>query len=92
MTGTPNREGNFEQKARNFDAHAHKLAGTAQQVALAGGTNNKRIVEGINNAAQQVRSLLYLVDYSVLVDCYVYVCTYNYTDYIMVCTVFVFSR
>ena len=55
LTGTPNREGNFEQKARNFDAHAHKLSATAQQVALAGGTNDKRIIEGINTASQQVR-------------------------------------
>jgi len=55
MTGTPRREENFEERAHNFAAHAGKLASTAQTIAQSGGCNDRRTVEGIHAAAQQVR-------------------------------------
>ena len=54
MTGTPRREENFEERAHNFAAHAGKLASTAQTIAQSGGCNDRRTVEGIHAAAQQV--------------------------------------
>ena len=54
FVGVPNREGIFHDRARNFTAHANKLANTAVAVASGGGCNNKRIIEGINHAAQDV--------------------------------------
>ena len=56
LTGTPNREMNFEDKSRNFHAHSQKLAETAKLVAAAGANSNKRTVEGIHAAAQLVIS------------------------------------
>ena len=53
--GTPNRDINFADKSGKFDKHAHKLANTARLVATAGTTRNKRTVEAIHAAAQQVR-------------------------------------
>jgi len=57
ITGTPRREENFEERAHNFGAHASKLASTAQTIAQSGGCNDRRTVEGIHSAAQQVRKL-----------------------------------
>ncbi len=45
---------NFADKSDKFDQHAGKLAETARLVATAGSTRNKRTVEAINAAAQQV--------------------------------------
>ena len=50
----PNREVNFDDKAHVFQAHSKKLADTAKMVAAAGGSGNKRTVEGIHAAAQLV--------------------------------------
>ena len=58
-TGTPNRDINFADKSDKFDKHATKLANTARLVATAGTTRNKRTVEAIHAAAQQVRVRLY---------------------------------
>ncbi len=54
--GTPNRDVNFADKSDKFDKHAAKLADTARLVASAGSTRNKRTVEAIVAAAQQVRT------------------------------------
>nr|KAG5709155.1 hypothetical protein BaRGS_028611 [Batillaria attramentaria] len=55
--GTPGREGNFEDKARNFQAHAQRLADTANSVATAGGCRNKQTVEAIFKNSAQVKDL-----------------------------------
>ncbi|XP_070200658.1 vinculin-like isoform X5 [Littorina saxatilis] len=55
--GTPGREGNFEDKARNFQAHAQRLADTANSVATAGGCRNKQTVEAIFKNSSQVKDL-----------------------------------
>ena len=55
FAGPPNREDDFEEKARNFDDHMRKLVDAARDVAIAGGTNDERIVEGIIHAAQEVQ-------------------------------------
>ena len=52
--GTPGRDGNFEDKARNFQAHAQRLADTANSVATAGGCRNKQTVEAIFKNSSQV--------------------------------------
>jgi len=58
-TGMPRREENFEDRAHNFAAHADKLASTSRTIAQSGGCNDRRTVEGIHSAAQQVdRTLL----------------------------------
>ena len=57
MIGTPRREDNFEDRAHNFAAHADKLATTAQTIAQSGGCNDRRTVEDIHSAAQQVGRL-----------------------------------
>ena len=54
ISGTPGREPNFEDKARNFQAHATKLADTANMVATAGGCRNKKTVEEIFKSSKQV--------------------------------------
>ncbi|KAJ8298696.1 hypothetical protein KUTeg_022756 [Tegillarca granosa] len=51
--GTPGREANFDDKARKFDDHAAKLAGTANMVATAGGCPNKKTVEEIFKTSAQ---------------------------------------
>ena len=56
--GTPGRDVNFADKSDKFDTHAHKLANTARLVATAGTTSNKRNVEAINAAANQVYKVL----------------------------------
>lgn len=53
--GTPGREANFEDKARNFQAHAARLADTANSVATAGGCPNKQTVEAIFKNSAQAR-------------------------------------
>ncbi|XP_064603655.1 vinculin-like isoform X2 [Liolophura sinensis] len=55
--GAPNREGNFQEKARNFQAHAGKLADTSHMVATSGGCRNKKTVEAIFNSTKQVNDL-----------------------------------
>ncbi|KAL3841953.1 hypothetical protein ACJMK2_020030 [Sinanodonta woodiana] len=55
--GTPGREGNFNEKARNFEAHATKLADTASLVATAGGCRNKKTVEEIFKSSNQITDL-----------------------------------
>lgn len=55
--GTPGREANFEDKARNFQAHAQRLADTANSVATAGGCRNKQTVEAIFKNSNQVKDL-----------------------------------
>lgn len=55
--GTPGREPNFEDKARNFQAHASKLADTANMVATAGGCRNKKTVQEIFKSSQQIDDL-----------------------------------
>ncbi|CAH1786025.1 unnamed protein product, partial [Owenia fusiformis] len=55
--GTPNREANFNDRAGNFEQHAGRLAQTAQLVAAAGGSTNKRTVEAINAAAAMSNEL-----------------------------------
>ncbi|GAU87367.1 hypothetical protein RvY_00232-2 [Ramazzottius varieornatus] len=55
--GTPNREGNFHDKARNLTEHALRAADTARMVAAGGSNQNKRAVEGLVNAANHIESL-----------------------------------
>lgn len=55
--GTPGRESNFEEKARSFQAHAQRLADTANSVATAGGCRNKATVEAIFKNSNQVKDL-----------------------------------
>ncbi|XP_025087819.1 vinculin-like isoform X10 [Pomacea canaliculata] len=55
--GTPGREANFEEKARKFQAHAQRLADTANSVATAGGCPNKQTVEAIFKNSAQVKDL-----------------------------------
>ncbi|KAL8579165.1 hypothetical protein ACOMHN_010749 [Nucella lapillus] len=55
--GTPGREGNFQDKANNFEAHAQRLADTANSVATAGGCRNKQTVEAIFKNSSQVKDL-----------------------------------
>ena len=57
IVGVPNRDAIFNDRAMNFTDHANKLANTAVAVASGGGCNNKRIIEGINHAAQDVSCL-----------------------------------
>lgn len=57
FSGTPKREETFEEKARNFSTHAAKLASTARSLAKSGGCNDRRTVEGIQTAAQQVHTV-----------------------------------
>ena len=60
IVGTPNRDLNFGDKSRRFEAHSNKLANTARMVATAGGCNNKKTVEAIQNMAYQVSMLPWL--------------------------------
>ena len=60
-TGTPGRENNFEDKAHNFQAHAQRLADTANSVATAGGCRNKATVEAIFKNSNQVSSFYNLI-------------------------------
>ncbi|KAK3103120.1 hypothetical protein FSP39_016625 [Pinctada imbricata] len=55
--GTPGREQNFAEKARNFENHAGKLADTANMLATAGGCRNKKTVEEIFKTSAQVDDL-----------------------------------
>ena len=59
FVGTPGREPNFEDKARNFQTHATKLADTANMVAVAGGCRNKKTVEEIFKSSKQVMLCMY---------------------------------
>jgi vinculin len=52
--GSPNRQGNFEDKARKFDVHARRLADTASRLATAGGCRNRNTIEGIQSHASLV--------------------------------------
>ena len=54
--GTPGRDQNFGEKAHQFEAHANKLADTANMVATAGGCRNKKTVEEIFKSSAQVHS------------------------------------
>lgn len=58
ITGTPGREANFEDKARNFDNHAAQLSTTARMAARAGKSTNKDTIEGIQDMSNQVCSLI----------------------------------
>ncbi|KAK6189862.1 hypothetical protein SNE40_001838 [Patella caerulea] len=55
--GTPGRDANFDDRARNFQAHACKLADTATLVATAGGCRNKKTVEEIFANSKQIKDL-----------------------------------
>ena len=59
ISGTPGRESNFSDRSRNFEAHAAKLADTANMVATAGGCRNKKTVEEIFKSSNQVRNLIF---------------------------------
>lgn len=54
LADLPNRDRNFEEKARNFTDHAQRLTNTAVAVASGAGCNNKHVIEGINKAADTV--------------------------------------
>lgn len=54
--GTPNREGNFVDKANNLKNFSNAAVRTARDVA-SGSAPNKRIAENLNNAAANVESL-----------------------------------
>ncbi|XP_033751423.1 vinculin-like isoform X12 [Pecten maximus] len=55
--GTPGRDANFVDKARQFEDHAAKLADTANMVATKGGCRNKKTVEAIFKSSAQVNDL-----------------------------------
>ncbi|XP_076114503.1 vinculin-like isoform X12 [Mytilus galloprovincialis] len=55
--GVPGREEKFDDRARNFESHASKLADTANMVATAGGCNNKHTVQEIFKTSNQVNDL-----------------------------------
>ena len=52
--GTPHREANFEDRAKNFVAVTQKQIETARLLADNGGCNNKHIIENIHSFARQV--------------------------------------
>ncbi|XP_065312326.1 vinculin isoform X3 [Dermacentor albipictus] len=54
--GTPNREANFQDRARNLTEFSQKAARTARNVAL-GGASNKKLAEALLSSAAQVESL-----------------------------------
>jgi Flp pilus assembly protein TadB len=72
--GTPGRESNFEDRARNFQAHAQRLADTANSVATAGGCRNKATVEAIFKNSNQVRHLSFASCFVVLLIVVVIMC------------------
>ncbi|XP_071956457.1 vinculin-like isoform X3 [Antedon mediterranea] len=53
----PNREQIYTSKAEYFLEHSNKLADTARLIGQAGGSNDKRLVEEINSAANQMDAL-----------------------------------
>ncbi|XP_069132676.1 vinculin-like isoform X8 [Argopecten irradians] len=55
--GTPGRDANFADKARQFEDHSSKLADTANMVATKGGCRNKKTVEAIFKSSAQVNDL-----------------------------------
>lgn len=55
--GTPNREGNLNDKARNLQDHSLRAANTGRMVAMGGGCKDKKTVEALNQAANQVMEL-----------------------------------
>ena len=55
--GVPGRDQKFDDRARNFESHACKLADTANMVATAGGCNNKHTVQEIFKTSNQVNDL-----------------------------------
>ncbi|GAB6023144.1 hypothetical protein CHUAL_007224 [Chamberlinius hualienensis] len=54
--GTPNREGNFKDRARGLQEFSNRAAKTARMVA-AGGSGNKKLIEALLTSANQVESL-----------------------------------
>lgn len=59
-TGVPGRDEKFDDRARNFESHASKLADTANMVATAGGCNNKQTVQEIFKTSNQVEYYMVL--------------------------------
>ncbi|XP_060072374.1 vinculin-like isoform X1 [Ylistrum balloti] len=55
--GTPGRDANFADKAKQFEDHSSKLADTANMVATKGGCRNKKTVEAIFKSSAQVNDL-----------------------------------
>uniref|UniRef100_A0A183DSW8 Vinculin n=1 Tax=Gongylonema pulchrum TaxID=637853 RepID=A0A183DSW8_9BILA len=53
----PNRERNFEEKARNLNEHSTRCANTALLVAKCGPCKNKKTVEAIIETANQVNAM-----------------------------------
>ena len=58
ILGVPGRDQKFDDRARNFESHACKLADTANMVATAGGCNNKHTVQEIFKTSNQVMLIL----------------------------------
>lgn len=56
LEGTPNREANFNDKARALGNFSERVARTARSVAI-GGAANKKLAEMLLNSANQVESL-----------------------------------
>ncbi|XP_013776382.1 vinculin-like isoform X3 [Limulus polyphemus] len=54
--GTPNRDGNFQDKARTLMEFSLRTAHTAKNVAT-GGTTNKKLAESLMSSANQIESL-----------------------------------
>ncbi|XP_076353432.1 vinculin-like isoform X8 [Tachypleus tridentatus] len=54
--GTPNRDGNFQDKARTLMEFSLRTANTAKNVA-SGGTTNKKLAESLMSSANQIESL-----------------------------------
>lgn len=53
----PNREFNFQDKARTLQQHSARCAHTGQMVAAAGPCKNKKTIEALNDAANQVSNM-----------------------------------
>lgn len=52
-----NRQQTYTSKATIFLAHANKISDTAKLVAEAGASNDRPLVEELNNKAQEVKDL-----------------------------------
>lgn len=54
---TPNRNGNFEERAQNLQEHANRWTNTGTLVAKCGPSSNKKVIEGLIDATNQVKSM-----------------------------------
>uniref|UniRef100_A0AC34QHQ2 Vinculin n=1 Tax=Panagrolaimus sp. JU765 TaxID=591449 RepID=A0AC34QHQ2_9BILA len=54
---TPNRVGNFDDRARNLQEHANRWTNTGTLVAKCGPSSNKKVIEGLIDVTNQVKNM-----------------------------------